>query len=268
MLCWANENWTRVWDGGDKSILLEQKYSEEDDREHIRSLIPYFKDERYIKIGGKPVFAVYKSTLLPNAKTTTDIWREEAAKEGLELYLCRFEAFGVFGEQYITEGGFDAGIEFQPFSKVLFDFKQQLSENKKHKYFMRLISKIKKEVLRKWSNEAYTSYISKEYGIVDYTDFIQYAKNYQLPKYKSFPGITPSWDNSARRRQNYFIMKNATPELYKEWLQYIAANFTPHSNEENFIFINAWNEWAEGNHLEPCQKWGLDYLKATQDALV
>ena len=91
MLCWANENWTRVWDGSENEVLLKQNYNEEDDRAHIRSLIPYFKDKRYIKVDGKPFFIIYKSSDLPDIERTINVWREEAKLEGLELYICRME---------------------------------------------------------------------------------------------------------------------------------------------------------------------------------
>src|SRR5665647_256742 len=93
MLCWANENWTRTWDGGNHHILLEQKHSPEDDRNHIKALIPYFKDSRYIRVDNKPVFSVYRASLFPDISNTIRIWREEAEKEGLELYICCFETF-------------------------------------------------------------------------------------------------------------------------------------------------------------------------------
>ncbi len=121
MLCWANENWTRVWDGDEKEILLKQEYDLEDDRRHIQSLIPYFKDPRYIRIQNKPVFAVYKSSLLPLPAKTIEIWREEAANAGLDLYVCRVDSFGIEGAEYM-KAGFDAAIEFQPFSKISWKF--------------------------------------------------------------------------------------------------------------------------------------------------
>ncbi|HEY4156230.1 MAG TPA: glycoside hydrolase family 99-like domain-containing protein, partial [Puia sp.] len=73
-----------------------------------------------------------------------------------------------------------------------------------------------------------------------------------------------SWDNTARRGESAFLFKNATPQKYQEWIQFHADHFKPPSAEENFLFINAWNEWAEGNHLEPCQRWGSQYLEATR----
>ena len=112
-LCWANENWTRVWDGGENHILLEQNYNERDDLEHIRALIPAFKDPRYIMIDGKPLFLVYRTESLPDPKKTAEIWRTEARKSGIkELYLARVESFTANVNP--NEIGFDASVEFAP----------------------------------------------------------------------------------------------------------------------------------------------------------
>ncbi|MER2998307.1 glycoside hydrolase family 99-like domain-containing protein [Pontibacter populi] len=261
MLCWANENWTRVWDGGEKHILLEQNYSEEDDIAHIKSLIPAFKDSRYIKVDGKPVFAIYRSTRIPDVKATIKRWRNEAKKEGLELYLCRMESFGESGEHYLQDG-FDAAIEFEPSSNRLF-----------HSFTHQVRMKLLRNKLSTWyanyklsDSETKKAILHDVRSILDYSDYVNFLKKYPKNPYKYFPGVTPMWDNSARRKNNYFIFKNSTPEKYREWLQHEIENFKPYSVEENFIFINAWNEWAEGNHLEPCRKWGRAYLEATRTA--
>lgn len=100
MLCWANENWTRAWDGGEQEVLIRQEYSEEDDRAHIRYLLDeVFRDPRYIRVDGKPVFAVYRSALFPDMRRTIEVWREEAAARGAELYLCRVESFNAAGRE-------------------------------------------------------------------------------------------------------------------------------------------------------------------------
>ena len=87
------------------------------------------------------------------------------------------------------------------------------------------------------------------------------------PNFKQYPCITPSWDNSARKKHNSIILNNSTPSIYGKWLKAILQKFKPFSKNENFLFINAWNEWAEGNHLEPDQKWGRGYLEETKKAL-
>ena len=252
MLCWANENFTRAWDGLNKHILLEQKYSEDDDRAHIRYLIPYFRDDRYIKIDGKPVFCVYKSAAFPTMERTIQIWREEMRKEGLELYLCRFDRIESLGENL---SGFDASVDFQPFSSTMFFYKKKLLLKRSIRIGLRRFFKL---------NKISNAIAADKY---DYEDYVNYAISQPFPSYKIYPGITPSWDNSARKPNNYMVFINSTPLLYKKWIDSILKKFKPYSEEENFIFINAWNEWAEGNHLEPCIKWGREYLEKTKEAL-
>jgi len=246
MLCWANENWTRAWDGGEKEILIEQTYSEEDDRNHINYLLDnVFSDPRYIKVNGKPVFAIYRSTLFPNVKNTIKIWREEAAKRKMELYLCRMESFGECGIKYLSE--FDASIEFQPHSKN----SSALYSN----IFTRIENKIRSLIG-----------LYPKPTIIDYSKYVELTKNSFIVDYKMYPCITPMWDNSARRVNKYFFaFKNSNPNLYGKWLSNVFKMFKPFSNDENFIFINAWNEWAEGNHLEPDIKWGRQYLEKTKE---
>jgi lipopolysaccharide biosynthesis protein len=248
MLCWANESWSRNWDGQSKQLLLEQKYSFEDDRNHIKYLLEFFKDDRYIKIDGRPVFAVYRTELFPDIAKTAEIWKSEVLKAGLsEPYLIRVESFvdGVKPEQI----NFDASFEFQPNWRVL--------PKEKNRGFPQ-------RVLRKLG--IYTSPFLKE-RVIDYGEFVTNAMKSPPVDYKRFPGITPMWDNSARRKTDALIFRGSTPEKYEEWLRFIVAEFEPYTPNENFLFINAWNEWAEGNHLEPCQKWGRAYLEATASVL-
>ena len=108
-LCWANENWTRIWDGLDEKVLIEQ-----DDRRHMRWLAQAFRDRRYIRIGDKPLFLVYRAARMPDPLQTATIWREEARKMGIgDIYLCRVEsATGEHGDPQLI--GFDAAVEFQP----------------------------------------------------------------------------------------------------------------------------------------------------------
>ncbi len=111
-ICWANENWTRAWDGEDQQVLMKQEYSEADDRAHIRSLFPVFEDERYIRVDGKPFFLVYRTENMPDPARTAQIWREEARNAGIgELYLCRVESIGYCDPKEIN---FDAALEFAP----------------------------------------------------------------------------------------------------------------------------------------------------------
>lgn len=250
MLCWANENWTRVWDGGEKNILLEQKYSHEDDLLHIRELIRYFKDDRYIKSNGKPVFVIYRPNLFPDIKKTIAIWREEVKAAGFsDIYLGY--ALGEKNQSLLGEGGFDFSYDFQPnFSNRPSSIKNNLFK----RYTTALLRKFK------WT-------IDNRYELFyDYEQFVDLQINTEF-KSKVYPGITPMWDNTARRKKNYFALHNSTPQKYAKWLKHIILIYPWQKMPENYLFINAWNEWAEGNHLEPCQKWGKQYLEETYKAL-
>lgn len=246
MICWANENWTRAWDGSEKQILIKQNYSDEDDREHIRFLCEhYFIDKRYIRINGKPVFCIYRSTLFPNMARSIENMRDEARKYGEELYICRFESFHTFGEEYLKPG-FDAAVEFQPH----IDYTA-------HPMLSSLKEQINRVSLKFFNTRMFPI-------LADYEKYYERELLEQV-SYKRYPCVVPSWDNSSRRRgKNFSALKNSTPEKYETWLTKVVNMFEPFSDEENFVFINAWNEWAEGNHLEPDQKWGLGYLEATK----
>jgi len=248
MICWANENWTRAWDGGEKQILIKQEYSDDDAKEHIKWLIPYLKDPRYIRIDGKPVISIYRTTIIPNLDSMLKIWREEALKEGLELYITRFESFGEGGKE-LLKGYIDAAIEFQPHNLRGF------LKNKN------IASKTINKVVRMFGMENVCPII------LDYSKYVDYICKLPPYQYKIYPCVTPMWDNAARRRHSFFAFKNSTPYYFQKWLKHTFENFSPFSKDENLIFINAWNEWAEGNHLEPDQKWGKGYLEACKEAI-
>jgi len=250
MLCWANENWTRRWDGSDNEILIKQDYSKSDDLEHINFLCNIFKDERYIKVNGKPFFVFYRSSLFPDMKKTTELFRAEALKNGIgDLYLACMESYGEFVDA--TSIGMDATIEFPPHVRSGYENIIQ-----KPSWYSYIKSKLR-------------GALPIEY-IHDVIDYKKYVQNYLLQSplpYKNYQTVSPMWDNSARKKKDGLILKNSTPELYEWWLSETLKKFKSYSESENFIFINAWNEWAEGNHLEPCRKWGHKYLEATKRAL-
>lgn len=277
MLCWANENWTRVWDGGDKNILMQQDYSDmEDHIAHINYLIPFFKDERYIKIDGKAVFAVYRTSQIPDFDKVARIWKDEARRQGIDLYITRMESFGERGSEFITEN-VDASIEFQPHSgiKILDQLKKEkdLSEKENFKTLRNEISATTiKQSLDHWGKKLKlkteeASEVS-DGEIIEYADFIEadiaYHKR-EKPDHKFYRCVCPGFDNSPRKSKKYFILKDTSPVLFRKWLQEKADMFVPFSEQENLFFINAWNEWAEGNYLEPSRKWGRAYLDVVKE---
>ena len=259
MMCWANENWTRTWDGADHQVLLKQEYSFDDDLAHIKHLIPYFTDSRYLKVNGKPIFIIYRPRLFPDVKKTIALWRKEVKKAGFpDIYI----GFAQNNEHSFSpkEKGFDFGFQFQPnFGSQSNGIPYGITKMKilKNKLKVILGYRIKKKLGIQLERFNY------------YFDYFNYSKIQMQLSFKKdvYPGITPMWDNSARRKESPFMLHDSTPEKYKNWLRYIKENYPWEAVPENFLFINAWNEWAEGNHLESCQKWGTAYLEATKEVL-
>jgi lipopolysaccharide biosynthesis protein len=244
-LCWANENWTRAWDGEEREVLLKQSYSEADDRAHIQSLLSTFSDPRYIKVNGRPFFLIYRIGNLPNPSRTIEIWREAVAAAGFPgLYLANVESFPQ-DHGAAAQLPLDAAVEFAP------DWSCLPSPIRKTRRF--------------WQNQATEVYSSNR--VMAYAELANKMASKPASDYLRYRCVTPMWDNSARRKESASIFVGSTPELYGDWLGKTVTAFTPPSTEENFVFINAWNEWAEGNHLEPCQRWGRAYLEATRKAL-
>ena len=251
MFCWANENWARNWDGGFKNVLMEQCYCDSDDIAHMKYLCEkVFSDSRYIRIKEKPFFVVYKPYLIPNIKKTIDNWRTVAREYGMELYLG-FMSSGDADRKQILDCGFDAAIDFQPHfllrPKSIFPGLTSL--------FYKVCWKLSIPIIERPD-------------IWDYKDYIETQINNIKKDYKEYPCVTPSWDNSPRRvNKKYWAIINNTPKLFGEWLTKVLTIFEPFGEDENFVFINAWNEWAEGNHLEPDQKWGRAYIEETRKVI-
>ena len=247
-LSWANESWTRAWDGRSSEVLVPQRYSHDDDRDHIRHLLPVFEDPRYVRVDGRPLFVVYAASHLPDPERTTDIWREEAARAGLPgLYLCRWEFDGT-GDP--TALGFDAAIDFQP------DF-DNLGPALRRTLPARVVRRLH------LTNQAY-----RHHRIYDYRTFVDRMMARPEVAYTRFPSVTPSWDNTPRRARQGMVLRDSSPAEYERWLRWTLDTVVPSGPGEDLVFLNAWNEWAEGNHLEPCQRWGRGYLEATRRALV
>ena len=257
-LCWANENWTRAWDGLDREVLIRQKYTEEDSMAHMMWLIKAFRDERYIQINGKPVLLIYRLDNIPDASSLIALWRKVAEKEGFPgLYLCAVKnGFVEMSDEEILSSGFDAIVDFQPNRQ---DFP-------------------KPEGIKAWGYYMARKYLpdtmyqkmklsASANNIVNYNKMVAIQKQKHWPSdYRKFPSVFPSWDNSARRK-SATIIQNDDPDVYREWLLDAISKVSTYPESEQIVFINAWNEWAEGCHLEPDIKFGSAFLKATKTAL-
>lgn len=237
-ICWANGNWTRRWDGLDQEVLITQHYSDEDYRQMIRELMKVLLDRRYIRVNGKPLLVVHRAAELPDARRMTDVWRQECQMRGLgEIYLCAIRSFGVDDPVIL---GFDGGVEFPPSGGDLLNINSQFS----------------------LLNPQYTGYI------LSYAEYAAQRSVMPEVKFPLFGCVMPAWDNTARMQDKSWIFQGATPELYQQWLGRITQQtLKRHQGDERLLFINAWNEWAEGAHLEPDQRFGHRYLAATHDGL-
>lgn len=240
-LCWANENWTRTWDGKSGQVLIGQEHSEEDHRNFIRSLFPHFQSPHYIRVDGRPLLLIYRIDIIPDLQRAVTYWRSECAIAGIEdPYLVAVQSFGI-GDP--TPYGFDAAVEFPPHGTTP-------EWSVMHQYRKQLLNP-------KFSGD-----------IIDIRRVSENALSQPVPPYTRFRGVMPRWDNTARRQDTGLIFVNSTPEHYENWLCAVTKYTCEHlQGDERLVFINAWNEWAEGCHLEPDQAYGHAYLEATRRAL-
>ena len=236
--CWANENWTRRWDGQEQEVLMGQHHSYESDERFIRDMLPAFRDRRYIRINGRPLLAIYRPGLLPDPKATFAHWREVCRNEGLgEIYLIGFKAFRFRDPEPL---GMDAAAEFVT-----------------HHH------EVAKSTCAEFS--AFNGFDGK---IFDYRKVSENILNRPTGNFTLFRQVMPGWDNTARRKEHGVIFARSDPQLYCRWLQRVALQTRRYANpDERLIFINSWNEWAEGAHLEPDERYGYAWLNATRLAL-
>ncbi len=236
-LCWANENWTRRWDGSENAVLIGQKHSPEDDEAFLRHVDVYFRDPRYLKVNGCPVLTVYRPSELPDARATTVRWRALAERLGWPgLYLIATNAFKF---RDYRDLGFDALSEFPPHSLQVPDI-QSLIE---------------------------TTSFRKPAAIRLYRDVVASETARDPGPERTHPGVMMAWDNSARRPIEGRIVHGATAAEFRAWLSHCVARARRHPAGERFVFINAWNEWAEGTYLEPDQRYGYAFLAACAEVI-
>ncbi|MFZ3221863.1 MAG: glycoside hydrolase family 99-like domain-containing protein, partial [Rugosibacter sp.] len=238
-LCWANENWSRRWDGLDSEILMAQQHSAEDDFSFIEHVARYMRDPRYIRVGGKPLLLVYRPSLLPSAKKTASRWRDWCRTNGLgEIYLAYTQSFEAVDP---AKYDFDAAIEFPPSNSAP--------------------PNITDSVTPMGDNFGSTVY--------DWRVFVERSEHYKQQPYTLFRSVCPSWDNTARRKNRGTVFLNSSPSLYQRWLENAIRDTQANRSDpdEHLIFVNAWNEWAEGAHLEPDARYGYAWLQATRNAL-
>jgi len=236
-LCWANEKWSRTWDGRGDEILIDQQHSPEDDIAFIAHVAEYMRDPRYLRVDGKPMLLVYRPGLFPDMKATAGRWRHWCAENGIgDIHLAYVQSF----ERPEAHGmGFDSAVEFPP------NLGKSLSISRDQALL----------------NEAYAG---------DVLDWRSMANSFQQPRKRNYwihPGVNPAWDNESRRPGRGRTFLHSSHRLYASWLRHAVDLAHEQAPTSPLVFINAWNEWAEGATLEPDMLWGFANLEATRRVL-
>lgn len=237
-LCWANENWARRWDGRDDDVLISQQHSAEDDLAFIAHIAPYLRDRRALKVDGRPILLVYRPHLLPDARATAQRWRDWCRGNGVgEIHLAYVQGFERPDPRDI---GFDAAVEFPP------------------------------NMSNPASLSAAQFLLNPDFNgdVRDWRELAAEVASRPLPPYLLYPGVNPGWDNEARRSGLGRVYQHASPRGYRDWLRAtVHQRLASAPQAQRMVFINAWNEWAEGAVLEPDARLGHAWLEATREAL-
>ncbi len=245
LVCWANESWTRTWDGGDDELLVEQTHRASTDAGIIDTLGPCLADPRYVCVDGRPMLLVYRSALLDEPARTADALRARAARLGLgDLHLSMVQSFGAWDPR---ASGFDSAVEFVPHGAV----RDPL-------------------VAAPGSPDDPGLYDAPGWrgSLVSYPGTVEWALSKPVPEFTWFRTAMPGWDNSPRRGRRATVFVGDSPVLFEEWMERLLHHtylFNP--PEHWMVFINSWNEWGEGAHLEPDLDRGSARLEAVAEAL-
>lgn len=264
-LSWANETWSRRWDGRDNEILIQQTQpsTEESWQKHFDYLIRFWIDERAIKVDGKPVFVIYRPHRIAKVGKMLDFWCKKAGEHGLKgLYFIAQKQYEHPSRKCLS--AFDAEFQFQPFESVYSpNFGGDSIPHSPWFRFVRALPERIQDCLR-----ALRAKYTKGLTFIDYDrvweQIIAIRPDNQLTTY---PGAFADWDNTARYKKRATIYSGASPERFEYWFTKLVQGMEARKLPENFIFFNAWNEWAEGAYLEPDEHHGYSYLEAIKRVL-
>jgi len=238
-LMWANENWTRRWDGMEGEVLISQDYLADDDERLLSDFNRHFKDKRYIRIQGRPLLMIYRPRLIPDTARVIARWRSIFAKKFNEDPIIIMSQ--SFDDYNPASSGMDGAIEFPP--------------HKLTKY-VPLVNSEAKILDDTYSGQIYS-----------YDDIAKYSTEEPRPDFPLIKTVVPSWDNDARRQGTGLVIQGSTPQKYEAWLTTLVEQAQQHTFfDEAFVCVNAWNEWCEGAYLEPDLHFGSAYLNATARA--
>jgi hypothetical protein len=232
-LAWANENWSRHWDASEHEVLLTQRYSPEDDEAHGQFLLEVMSHPLYLRVRQRPVLFIYRLQALPDPQSTIRRWRQLWRSGGIEdVEIIKIESYGHREDPALF--GADSAAQFIPGGT------------------------------EKMVRRIYPTGIHPGNAVFDYEDLVRQYLKVHPPPWRWHECVAPCWDNSPRRGDGQsFVLHGSTPELYGHWLREVYRR----TASGGLVLINAWNEWAEGAHLEPDLRYGGAYLQATATAI-
>ncbi|MBQ9403347.1 MAG: glycoside hydrolase family 99-like domain-containing protein [Synergistaceae bacterium] len=271
-LSWANENWTRRWDGGNNEVIISQDYEDMENLDrHIDYLCEFFADPRYIKENGKPFFIIYRPLIIPNFEARVNYIRERVSKNGFPgiVIAAQHPSYYDFDEDKVIVSGLDACIEFEHLfagGVIAARNKRNITRNplkEAIKYILDAMGVLKyiQELRRSMhSNSAPT------YRLLDYDEMWQAIIDFKHDDKRFIAGAFKDWDSTPRHAARAPIMTGATPEKFRKYMTRLIKKVREEYTRP-YIFLNAWNEWAEGSNIEPDERFGYQYLEALRDAL-
>ncbi len=282
-LSWANEAWAKTWDGGHSAkkneILMEQEYGDEQEWEkHFYYLLPFFKDKRYICMDNKPVMIIYKPNLIKNISKMIQLWKKLGRKNGIKDIIFMYQSPEGYFDGFEGEDEFNYLIRYEPLFSGYVKNKETFIEAKRNRaifngdnHFVKFCINSRRNLKKKYikMRSIASKLIKKEnkrysgLRILDYDErwncIIKAQKECQDSRI--IPGGFVAWDNTPRKR-NGIVYKGATPKKFEKYLKELITVST--YDQSNLLFINAWNEWAEGAYLEPDEKNRFGYLETVQ----
>lgn len=260
-LCWANETWTRTWADKSKEVLIEQKYGgKEEWKKHFEYLLPFFKDERYIKENNKPFFVIYRPELIKKLGKMLDYWNKLAKAEGFDGICYAYQQYSYFKHHGKEEKKFTYNIEYQP-DYVLEKDKIEKITFKQKVYKLFCPSFIKKARVKRMDRKVESGEIEYQPEIYDYDATWNRIIESNPSSNKAIAGVFVDYDNSPRRKDRGLFFKGVTKDKFDNYFRR-QVEHVKNKYKTDYLFIFAWNEWGESAYLEPDEDIGYSYLES------
>ena len=258
--CWANESWTNAWSSSDRSVIMEQKYGDKEEWErHFNFLLPFFKDDRYIKEENKPLLVIYRPYLCECIVEMLDYWKDLAVKNGFSGLKIASQRFEKPEDNYQAYNYLDYHIEYQP------DYDKCHYKNA-DKLTFKLKKFVKNIFLEKLNIDIHIKKKNRKPIIFSYDDMWNEIISVHPESNKSIAGGFVDWDNTPRHGSRGTCFEGATPDKFEKYLR-MQMKHIDKEYLNDYLFMFAWNEWGEGGYLEPDEKNEYKYLQAIYNAL-